>query len=431
MEEFQVIVVGAGPAGATAAYLLAKAGLNVLLVERGQSAGSKNVSGGLIYTGILNQVYPNFWEEAPVERAISNHSLVFLGEGSSVSVDFRGQVPAPSGLPCNAYSVLRAKFDPWLAEKAEAAGAALITGTTVESLIVEDGRVTGIQAGSDRIAAKVVIDAEGSRSLLMKQAHLRSDFNADEISLGVKEVIRLPVETINQRFRCSAEEGVALTLVGHTSGLQGGGFLYTNRDSLSLGIVVKINSLYKSKRHPHEVLDEFKSHPFVAGMIEGGEVIEYSAQTVHRGGLHLIPKLYGDGYLVVGSAARLLLNNILTLRGMDLAVASGMAAAQAVLAAHEKNDFSAAGLSVYADYFKQTSCYKDLETFRQVYPLLENQRFFEFYPNLACSMMEQLFAVNPTPSKKRLGVMKDNIQGKVSLVDLTKDMFAVAKGLVV
>ena len=92
-----------------------------------------------------------------------------------------------------------------------------------------------------------------------------------------------------------------------------GGFLYTNKDTLSLGVVVKINSLYNSKRQPHEVLDEFKSHPFIARLIRGGEVVEYSAQTVHRGGFHLIPQLYGHGYVVAGSAARLLLNNVMTL----------------------------------------------------------------------------------------------------------------------
>lgn len=431
MEGFEVIIVGAGPAGATAAYVLAKAGLEVLLVERGPYPGSKNVSGGLVYTGIFNQVCPNFWEEAPVERVIASHSLVFLGEGASLSLDFRGRVPAPLGLPGNAYSVLRAKFDPWLAEKAEAAGATLITSITVDSLIVEDGRVTGIQAGPDELPARVVIDAEGSRSLLLKRAGLREDFHANEVSLGVKEVIRLPEETINQRFHCSTGEGMALTLVGHTGGVEGGGFLYTNRDSLSLGVMVKTSSLYQSKRHPHEVLDEFKWHPFVADLIQGGEVVEYSAQTVHRGGLHLIPKLYGDGYLIVGSAACLLLNNILTLRGMDLAVASGKAAAQAVMVAHKKDDFSAAALSVYEDYLKETSVYKDMETFRGVYALLENKRLFDLYPDLACAVMEELFSVGTTPGRKVLGVVRDKMRGRVSLLDVVKDMVAVTRGLVV
>jgi electron transfer flavoprotein-quinone oxidoreductase len=430
-EDFQVIVVGAGPAGATTAMLLAKAGLNVLVVERGQTAGGKNVSGGLVYTAIYNEAYPRFWEEAPVERAIVSHGLVLLGREASLSVDLRSQASTAAGLPCNAYSVLRARFDPWFAAQAETAGATLITGMTVDSLLTENGRVVGIQAGPDALRANVVVVAEGSRSILLKQAGLRDDFRADEVSLGLKEVIRLPIETINERFRCSTREGAALTFVGHTGGLQAGGFLYTNRDSVSLGIVVKISSLYESRRQPHEVLDEFKAHPGVAGLIDGGEVVEYCAQTVHRGGVHLIPRLYGNGYLVAGSAARLLLNNVVTLRGMDVAVVSGMAAARAVLEAYETGDFSSAGLAAYADHLKQTSTYRDMETFRGVYPLLENERLFDFYPNLACTVMERLFTVDGTPAKKVLRVVKDNLGGQISWWDVARDGWAVAKGLVV
>ena len=431
MDEFDVIVIGAGPAGSTAAYLLAKAGLNTLLVERGQTPGSKNVSGGLLYTEIMDQVFPKFWEQAPVERAISSHSLVFLSPASSLALDFRKQVASPSGIPCNAYSVLRAKLDPWLAEQAEAAGATVVTGTTVDALLLENERVVGIQAGTDKIGAKVTVDAEGSRSLLMKQAGLRADFHADEMSIGVKEVIRLSTETINQRFRCFGEQGIAYTLVGHTDRLPGGGFIYTNRNSLSLGVVLKIKSLYESKRQPHDVLDEFKAHPFVSEMIESGEVIEYSAQTIHAGGLHLIPRLYGDGYVVLGSAARLLLNNIMTLRGMDLAVTSAKAAADAIIAAHAANDYSKEALAKYETLFKQTSVYRDMVTFKDVYPLLTNERFFELYPNLACDLMEQLFSVGTKPGKKAFGAMSDSLRGRSSWRDLAKDMWAIAKGLAI
>jgi electron transfer flavoprotein-quinone oxidoreductase len=431
MEEFDVIVVGAGPAGSTVAYLLAKAGINTLLIERGQTPGSKNVSGGLLYTENMNQVFPRFWEHAPVERAISSHSLVLLSQDTSLGLDFRKSSPSSSEIPCNAYSVLRAKLDPWLAEQAEAAGATLITSTTVDALLVENGQVLGIQAGPDKIGAKVTVDAEGSRSLLVKRAGLRTDFHTDEMSIGVKEVIRLPTDIIDQRFRCFNSEGIALTLVGHTGGLPGGGFIYTNRDSLSLGVVLKIKSLCESKRPPHDVLDEFKAHPFVAAMIANGEVAEYSAQSVHAGGLHLVPRLYGDGYVIVGSAARLLLNNVLTLRGMDLAVTSAKTAADAIVAAHAANDYSAAALAQYETLFKQTPVYRDMLTFRDVYPLLANKRFFELYPNLACDIMEQLFAVNTKPGKKVFGAIRDSLQGRVSWLDLTRDAWAVAKGLVI
>jgi electron transfer flavoprotein-quinone oxidoreductase len=428
MEKFDVIIVGAGPAGSTAGFLLAQAGLNVLMVERGQYPGSKNVSGGLIYSKLAAEIFPDFWNSAPVERAITAHQLVMLSENASVALDFRSQ--AASQPPYNAFSVLRARFDPWLAKQAEEAGAALITGVTVDSLLVENGRVIGIQAGPDQIGADVVVVAEGTRSLLLKQAGLREDFHPHDISLGVKEIIALPEKTIEERFLCSPETGMAYTLVGHTRGIEGGGFLYTNKASLSLGVVVKIDSLYQSKLQPHQVLDEFKSHPLVARLVEGGEVVEYSAQTVHRGGFHLMSKLYGNGYIVAGSAARLLLNNIMTLRGMDFAMISASAAAKAILAAKEKGAYTTAELAGYETNLKQTSIYRDWQTYKDTYPLLENKRLFELYPDLACNVVEGLFSPETQPGLKALAALRKEMDGKVSMLTLMKDVYQISRGVV-
>jgi len=428
VDKFDVAIVGAGPAGVTAAYLLAKAGLQVVVVERGQYPGSKNVSGGLIYSKIYHEIFPNFWEEAPVERAIAGHSIVFLGDGASTAIDFRSE--AGTTAPYNAFSVLRARFDPWLAEQAEAAGAMIIPGYRVDELLLEDGRVWGLKAGEDELPADVVIVAEGTRSQLLKKAGLRADFSAKDVSLGIKEVIALPAETITDRFQCaSAEEGAAYTLVGHTAGIEGGGFLYTNKDTLSLGVVVKINSLYHSKRQPHDVLDEFKAHPFIARLIRGGEVVEYSAQTVHRGGFHLIPQLYGNGYVVAGSAARLLLNNVMTLRGMDVAVVSAAAAAKAIIAAKERGDFSAASLSAYEQYFKDSSVYQDMRTFQRTYPLLENKRLFNVYPDFVCSIMEDMFSVQTEPARNLYQSLRKNMAGHVSWLDMLKDAYQIGRGI--
>lgn len=431
MDEFDVVIVGAGPAGVTAAYLLAQAGLMVVVIERGQQPGSKNVSGGLIYAQIYDEIFPNFWEDAPVERAIAGHSIVFLGDTAATSMAYRDEAVEP---PYNAFSVLRSKFDPWLAEQAEQAGAMIMPGFTVDELMVENGRVTGVRAGGDELPAKVVIIAEGTRSQLLKQAGLREDYEPKDVSIGIKEVIKLPEQTITDRFQClDADEGAAYTMVGKTAGAEGGGFIYTNKDTLSLGVVVKIDSVYKSKKQPHEILDEFKSHPFVARLINGGEVVEYSAQTVHRGGFHLIPQMYGDGYVVAGSAARLLLNNVLTLRGMDVAVASAAAAAKAIIEAKENGeDYSAAGLASYERHFQETSVYKDMETFQHVYPLLENKRLFHVYPDMVCDLMEDMFAVGVSPSKKGYKALRDNMKKyDVSFWDLAKDMMQIGRGVAI
>lgn len=430
MDEFDVVIVGAGPAGATAAYLLAKAGLTVVVIERGQEPGSKNVSGGLIYAQIYDEIFPNFWDEAPVERAIAGHSVVFLGDTAATAMDFRDEALAP---PYNAFSVLRAKFDPWLAEQAEEAGAMVMSGFTVDELVVENGHVCGVKAGGDELRAEVVIVAEGTRSQLLKQAGLREAYHPKDVSIGIKEVIKLPEQTITDRFQClTAEEGAAYTLVGHTAEAEGGGFIYTNRDTLSLGVVAKIDSVYKSKKQPHEILDEFKSHPYVTRLINGGEVVEYSAQTVHRGGFHLISQLYGDGYVVAGSAARLLLNNVMTLRGMDVAVASASAAAKAIINAKANEDFSAAGLASYEQYFKETSVYKDMQTFKDAYPLLENKRLFQTYPDMVCSIMEDMFGVKAQPGKKGYRVLRENMKKyDVSFWEMAKDLYQIGRGVAI
>ena len=428
MEKFDAIVVGAGPAGATAAYLLAKAGMQVVVIERGPTAGSKNVSGALLFSEIYGELFPKFWESAPIERAIVGHSIAFLGEQTSVTLDYRdlaGQTPH------NAYSVLRARFDPWMAQQAEEAGAVLLPGFTVEKLLQENGRVVGIQAGGDDLMADVVVVAEGMRSQLLKQAGLRGEFHAGDVSIGVKEVIALPAEVITNRFQClTADEGVAYTCVGHTGGVEGGGFLYTNKETLSLGVVVKIDALYKSKRQPHEILNEFKAHPFISRLIADGEVVEYSAQAIHRGGVHLIPQLYGDGYVVAGSAARLLLNNVMTLRGMDIAVASAAAAAKAILAARAQGDYSRTALSAYEQFFKETNAYKDMVTFKDTYTLLENKRLFDVYPDLVSGVFSDMFSVEAQPAKKGYRALRDNMRGKVTLWQMMKDMVQIGKGLV-
>jgi len=178
VDKFDVVIVGAGPAGTTAANILAKAGLQVVVIERGQTPGSKNVSGGLVFSRIFHEIYPNFWEEAPIERAIRGHGIIFLGEGSSTALDFRSD--EASSPPFNAFSVLRAKFDPWMAKQAEQAGAMVISGYTVDELLLDNGKVCGVKAGEDELLADIVIVAEGTRSQLLKEAGLRDDFHAKD-----------------------------------------------------------------------------------------------------------------------------------------------------------------------------------------------------------------------------------------------------------
>lgn len=426
-EKFEVIVVGAGPAGSTAACLLAKEGLRVLLVERGSYSGSKNITGGIIYSRTVSEVFPNFWEEAPLERIITGYNIALLGQGSALTLDFKASSFAKP--PYNAFSVLRAKFDQWLVRKAEEAGAVVVTGITVDDIMMENGKVRGIRSGTDKVFADVVVDAEGAKSILVEKAGLRRDFNPADVSIGVKEVVALPEETINERFNVEKEEGAAYTLMGGTRGVIGGGFLYTNKSSLSLGIVARIDSLMEKKVKIHELIEDYKTHPFISSLIKGGAVVEYSAQIIHERGMKGVPKLYTDGFLVAGSAGCLLINNLFTLRGMDLAITSGAAAAKTIIKAKERGDFSASSLSAYESLLRENYILKDMETFKKVPDLMDNERFFTVYPDLACALMESLFGVDPPPRMKASRLLREHMKGNLGLCNALKDIIGVYRAL--
>src|SRR5215471_14903 len=184
---YDVVVVGAGPAGSAAALVAARAGCRVLLVERGEQPGSKNVSGAAFYAPqVLEALVPALWEAAPVERHLTRRVISFMSPESALAVDFR--TAAWDRAPYNGFTLLRPRFDRWLAEQAVAAGATLLTSTVVDDLLRDGaGRVTGVRTRrpDGDIEAAVVIAADGVNSFLGKKAGLRAELRADEVSLGV------------------------------------------------------------------------------------------------------------------------------------------------------------------------------------------------------------------------------------------------------
>src|SRR5512132_416100 len=270
--DFEVIVIGAGIAGCVAAYQLARQGRSVLLIERGESPGSKNLSGGVLYSRGMEQVFPDFLAEAPVERRITRNYISFLNADSSVAIDYKDARLAD---PVNALTVLRAKLDAWLASKCEEAGALIMPGVRVDGVLTEDGpdgkRVVGVQAGDDELRALVVVAADGVNSFIAKEAGLRKKEPLVHLAVGVKSVIALPRETIEARFGLTGDQGAAFAVVGDcTQGVGGGGFLYTNLDSLSVGIVVRLDDLTAKNKAVTGVFDHFLQHPFIAPYLDGG-----------------------------------------------------------------------------------------------------------------------------------------------------------------
>ena len=400
--DFDIIVVGSGCAGAVAAYTAASAGKSVLVVERGVFAGAKNMTGGRIYSHSLKKVFPDFEREAPLERKITHERMAFMDPASQLAVDFTSPELAEEGR--DSYSVLRAPFDQWLAEKAEEAGAEYICGIAVEELLKDgSGKVCGVRAGEDGITAQVVILAEGCNTVLAERCLGNARPKPSQMAVGVKQVFELPSGVIEDRFLLPEGEGAAMLFVGDcTHGSVGGGFLYTNRGSVSLGLVATIaNAADGANEVPvYQMLEDFKNHPAVAPVIRGARLVEHSGHMVPEGGYDMVPRYVFDGCLVAGESAGLCMNMGYQVRGMDFAVASGQMAGEAAAKAIDAGDTSAQGLASYKSAMEGSFVIKDLRTFRKWPHTMEGwSSMFDDYPAMAREAFNAMFSVDGEPQR--------------------------------
>jgi electron transfer flavoprotein-quinone oxidoreductase len=426
--DFEVIVIGAGVAGCVAAYQLARQGRSVLLIERGEAPGSKNLSGGVLYSRGIQQVFPGFLDQAPVERRITRNYINFLNGDSSVAIDYKDARLAD---PVNAVTVLRAKLDPWLAAQCEEAGALLMPGVRVDRVLTEQGTVVGVQAGDDELRCKVVVAADGVNSFIAKETGLREKEPLNHLAVGVKSVISLPRETIEARFNLTGDEGAAFAVVGDcTEGVGGGGFLYTNIDSLSVGIVVRLDDLTAKKKVVTDIFDHFLEHRFIAPYLDGGELLEYGCHLVAEGGLHMIGEIVTDGMVVVGDAAGLTLNTGLTVRGMDLAVGSAVAAAEAIGAALDAKDTSRAALAGYRERLFASYVGQDMKTYARAPSFLEVERMYKQYGELLANVLYGAFNLDTQPREHLAKVARKSLaRSPLKVRQLVRDGIAGARAL--
>lgn len=428
MEQVDAAIVGAGLAGLSCAYMLAKAGLDVLVVERGDYPGSKNVTGGRLYMNPVRQYLPEIWNEAPFERHVTKERLIMLSDDSSLTLELRSD--AYEKTPYHSVTLIRPTFDRWLAEKASAEGAAIVSKYKVDKLLRENSKIAGIRAEGEDIAANVVVAADGAMSFIAKEAGLRSKHEPEHFAVGVKETLELPRKTVEDRFNLHGDEGVAQLYFGSvTRGLTGGGFLYTNRESISLGIVVGIGSLMANAQHLEifQLMEEFKQRPEVSLLIEGGETVEYSAHTIPEGGLNAAPTLYNDGILVVGDAAGFALNMGIIVRGMDLAIASGVMAAETIKAAKKRDDYSAQSLAAYETMLDNSFVMKDLRTFRNVWKVLNNPRLFGKYPRAISTLLTDLMFIGEDPKPKLSSTVLEGFKKNFLNLSTLKDALDLLK----
>ena len=425
-EKFDAIVVGAGPSGNAATYTLAKAGLKVLQIERGEYPGSKNVQGAILYSDALEKIIPDFREDAPLERHIIEQRVWVLDDNSFVGTHFRSD--DYNKPPYNRYTIIRAQFDKWFSSKVREAGALVIVETTVNHLIMDGDQVVGVQCDREAgdVYADVVILADGVNSTLARKAGFHGEIKADNVALAVKEILFMPEDVIRQRFNIGEEEGVVIEMVGKiTDGMMGTGFLYTNKDSLTIGIGCMLGDFKKSvnKTSPYVLLEQMKKHPSIAPLIEGGEMKEYAAHLIPEGGFYAIPKVYGNGWMIVGDSGGFV--NAAHREGSNLAMTTGRLAGETVIAAKAAGKpMREAALKPYKTALDASFVMKDLHKYRDMPEVLhKNNQFFTTYPELVSNAAKKMFTVDGIDKKTKEKEILSSFRKSRSFTGLVGDAY--------
>lgn len=419
----EVIVVGGGPAGISCAITLARAGKKVVLIERGKFSGSKNVFGGAIYAQPTREIFPDFEENAPLERKNIEHKYALLGEEDATVISYKKRHENPVS-----YTVIRGKFDRWMADEAKKAGVILVEETVVRELIVQDGFVKGVRTELEEYYSDIVVLADGVNSLLAKQIGLRGDLSPEDVALSVKEVIKLPQEVINERFHVNDDEGCIYEIFGGPMlGMLGLGFLYTNKNSVSIGLGVTLSELIEKGIRPYDLLDKLKSHPEIAPLIKDGELLEYSAHLIPEGGYKKVPLLFGAGVMVCGDAA-MFVNNM-HWEGTNLAMISGKIAGETAVIALGKQDFSETALSHYQEELENSFIIKDLRTYKDLMGGIQErvEEFLGYYPKKINSFFEMFTSVDSVPKREKYHKFIKSIFTDRKISELFKDFWTAVK----
>ena len=425
-----VIVVGAGPSGIAAALSVANGGKKVVLIDRSQYPGSKNMYGGAVYTTALKEVFGEDFKKIKYERIINSHTWSFLNDTGSFDITYKNNCAT------SAYAVKRFNLESQMIEIAKSKGVYYIPNTLVKKLVQNEDYVVGIETEQEKYYAPITILADGVNSLLARDLKLRSNYNPQDMILSVKEAIKLDKKTIEERFNLKDDlsNGASKQYFGTNFGelkkyksLFMMTFLYTFKDTIMLGVGANLADLTKNKLNINEILDEVKKHPDIAPLIKDGQSVEYSAHLIPEGGYKKIPKLCSNGVLVTGDAAGFI--NSVHFEGTNFALISGKMAGEAALSALNNCDYSQNTLSIYRKNLEKSFILQDLYSYRNVIEKLYSRTnsLSVYYPNKIKELFEIITSANCISKSQQFRKYFFDFLKERNISELFKDITSATK----